>query len=159
MSVQMGDMLPYGNFLVMGQEGVEEVDVTNFFADKTVLLFAVPGAFTPTCSARHLPGYVEHYQAFKDKGVDDIVCLAVNDVFVMNAWGKQHNADQIVMASDNLAEFTQALGLEIEVATAKMGLRSRRYAMLVENGVIQNLWLEEPGEFGISSAEQVLSHL
>ncbi|SBS33981.1 Hybrid peroxiredoxin hyPrx5 [Marinomonas aquimarina] len=159
MSVQMGDMLPYGNFLVMGQDGPESVDVTSFFANKTVLMFAVPGAFTPTCSARHLPGYVSNYQAFKDKGVDDVVCLSVNDVFVMDAWGKAHHADSIVMAADNLAQFTQALGLEIDIATAQMGLRSRRYAMLVENGVIQHLWLEEPGEFGISSAEQVLSQL
>lgn len=159
MSVQMGDMLPYGSFLVMGQDGPEEVNVTNFFANKTVLMFAVPGAYTPTCSAKHLPGFVEHYQAFKDKGVDEIVCLSVNDVFVMDAWGKAHNAESIVMAADNLAEYTQALGLEIDIATAQMGLRSRRYAMLVENGVIQQLWLEDPGEFGISSAEYVLSQL
>lgn len=159
MSVQMGDMLPYGSFLVMGPDGPEEVNVTDFFANKTVLMFAVPGAYTPTCSARHLPGYVAHYQDFKAKGIDEVVCLSVNDVFVMNAWGKEHNAEAIVMAADNLAEYTQALGLEIDIATAQMGLRSRRYAMLVENGVIQRLWLEEPGEFGISSAEQVLSLL
>jgi len=159
MSVQIGDMLPYGSFLVMGENGPQEVNVTEFFADKTVILFAVPGAFTPTCSARHLPGYVEHYQAFKEQGVDDIVCLSVNDVFVMNAWGQAHGAGNIVMAADNSAELTTALGLELEIATAQMGLRSRRFAMLVINGVIQQLWLEEPGEFGVSSAEHVLEQV
>lgn len=159
MSVQIGDMLPYGKFLVMGESGPEEVDITEFFANKKVIMFAVPGAFTPTCSAKHLPGFVAHYAAFKEKGVDEIVCLSVNDVFVMNAWGKAHQAENVVMAADNLAELTQAMGLEIEIATAQMGLRSRRYAMLVENGIIQQLWLEEPGAFGISSAEAVLEQL
>ncbi|WP_425641818.1 peroxiredoxin [Marinomonas gallaica] len=159
MSVQIGDVLPYGNFLVMSESGPQEIDVKTFFTDKKVIMFAVPGAFTPTCSAKHLPGFVEHYAAFKERGVDDVVCLSVNDVFVMDAWGKAHGADRIVMASDNLAEFTTALGLEVNVAKAKMGLRSRRYAMLVENGIIQQLWLEEPGVFGISAAENVLNQI
>lgn len=159
MSVQVGDMLPYGSLLVMSESGPVEVDVTELFTDKRVIMFAVPGAFTPTCSAQHLPGFVEHYEAFKERGVDDIVCLSVNDVFVMDAWGKAHGADKIIMAADNSAEFTTSLGLEIDIATAKMGLRSRRYAMLVENGIIQQLWLEEPGEFGISSAENVINQL
>ncbi|SBT17151.1 Putative peroxiredoxin [Marinomonas gallaica] len=159
MSVQIGDVLPYGNFLVMSESGPQEIDVKTFFTDKKVIMFAVPGAFTPTCSAKHLPGFVEHYAAFKERGVDDVVCLSVNDVFVMDAWGKAHGADRIVMASDNLAEFTTALGLEVDVAKAKMGLRSRRYAMLVENGIIQQLWLEEPGVFGISAAENVLNQI
>ncbi|WP_067222827.1 peroxiredoxin [Marinomonas gallaica] len=159
MSVQIGDVLPYGNFLVMSESGPQEIDVETFFTDKKVIMFAVPGAFTPTCSAKHLPGFVEHYAAFKERRVDDVVCLSVNDVFVMDAWGKAHGADRIVMASDNLAEFTTALGLEVDVAKAKMGLRSRRYAMLVENGIIQQLWLEEPGVFGISAAENVLNQI
>ena len=159
MSVQIGDMLPYGSFLVMGENGPQEVNVTELFADKTVILFAVPGAFTPTCSARHLPGFVEHYDEFQALGVNEIVCLSVNDVFVMNAWSQAQGAEKIVMAADNSAEFTTSLGLEIEIATAQMGLRSRRYAMLVINGVIQQLWLEEPGEFGISSAEHVLEQI
>lgn len=159
MSLQMGDMLPYGSFQVMGSEGPETVDVTEFFANKKVLMFAVPGAFTPTCSASHLPGYVVHYDAFKEKGVDEVVCLSVNDVFVMNAWGKAHNAEKLVMAADGLAEFTSSMGLELDISAAKMGIRSRRYAMLVENGIIQELWLEEPGEFKVSSAEYVLGQL
>lgn len=159
MSVQAGDMLPYGSFLIMTDHGPHEVDVTEFFANKRIVMFAVPGAFTPTCSAKHLPGFVVNYEAFKDKGIDEIVCLAVNDVFVMKAWGESQSAQHIVMAADNSAEFTTALGLEIDIATAKMGLRSRRYAMLVDNGIIQHLWLEQPGEFGISSAENVLSHI
>lgn len=159
MSVQVGDMLPYGSFQVMTQEGPETVDVTAFFANKTVLMFAVPGAFTPTCSASHLPGYVVHYDAFKEKGVDEVVCLSVNDVFVMHAWGMAQNAEHIVMAADGMAEFTLAMGLEMDLSARKMGVRSRRYAMLVENGVIRELWLEEPGEFKVSSAEYVLTQL
>lgn len=159
MSLQMGDMLPYGSFQVMGDEGPQTVDVTEFFTNKRVLMFAVPGAFTPTCSASHLPGYVVHFDAFKEKGIDEVVCLSVNDVFVMNAWGKAQNAENIVMAADGLAELTTSMGLELDISAAKMGVRSRRYAMLVDNGIIQELWLEEPGEFKVSSAEYVLSQL
>lgn len=159
MSLHMGDMLPYGSFQVMGEEGPQTIDVTEFFANKRVLMFAVPGAFTPTCSASHLPGYVVHYDAFKEKGIDEVVCLSVNDVFVMNAWGKAQNAENIVMAADGLAELTTSMGLELDISAAKMGVRSRRYAMLVDNGIIQQLWLEEPGEFKVSSAEYVLSQL
>ncbi|MFD1381836.1 peroxiredoxin [Rhodanobacter aciditrophus] len=159
MSLQMGDMLPYGSFQVMGEEGPQTIDVTEFFANKRVLMFAVPGAFTPTCSASHLPGYVVHYDAFKEKGIDEIMCLSVNDVFVMNAWGNAQNAENIVMAADGLAELTTSMGLELDISAAKMGIRSRRYAMLVDNGIIQELWLDEPGEFKVSSAEYVLSQL
>lgn len=159
MSIQVGDMLPYGSVQVMSEDGPQTIDVTEFFTNKKVLMFAVPGAFTPTCSASHLPGYVVHYDALKEKGIDEVVCLAVNDVFVMHAWGKAHNAERLVMAADGLAEFTQAMGLELDMSAAKMGLRSRRYAMLVVNGIIQELWLEEPGEFKLSSAEYVLSQL
>lgn len=159
MSVQVGDMLPYGRFQVMSQDGPQTIDVTEFFANKTVLMFAVPGAFTPTCSASHLPGYVSHYDAFKEKGVDEVVCLSVNDVFVMHAWSQAQQAQQLTMAADGMAEFTQAMGLELDMSAAKMGVRSRRYAMLLDNGIIRELWLEEPGEFKISSAEYVLSQL
>lgn len=159
MSILMGDMLPHGSFQVMGEEGPETRDVTEFFSGKTVLMFAVPGAFTPTCSASHLPGFVVHYDALKEKGIDEIVCLSVNDVFVMNAWGKANNAENLIMAADGLAEFTCSMGLELDISTAKMGIRSRRYAMLVTNGIIQQLWLDEPGEYKVSSAEHVLSQL
>lgn len=159
MSVLVGDMLPHGSFQVMGDEGPETIDVTEFFSGKNILMFAVPGAFTPTCSASHLPGFVVHFDALKEKGIDDIVCLSVNDVFVMDAWGKANNAENLVMASDGLAEFTCSLGLELDISAAKMGVRSRRYAMLVTNGIVQQLWLDEPGEYKVSSAEYVLSQL
>ena len=159
MSILAGDMLPYGTFQVMGEEGPETVDVIEFFSGKTVLMFAVPGAFTPTCSASHLPGYVVHLDALKEKGIDEVVCLSVNDVFVMHAWGKDNNAEHLTMAADGLAEFTHSMGLELDISAAKMGVRSRRYAMLVTNGIVQQLWLDEPGEFRVSSAEHVLSQL
>jgi peroxiredoxin len=159
MSILVGDMLPHGTFQVMGAEGPETLDVIEFFAGKTVLMFAVPGAFTPTCSASHLPGFVVHYDALKEKGIDDIVCLSVNDVFVMNAWGKANNAEHLIMAADGLAEFTCSMGLELDISAAKMGIRSRRYAMLVSNGIVQQLWLDAPGEYKVSSAEYVLSQL
>ena len=152
-------MLPAGQFQIMGDNGPQTIDTNEFFSQRKVIVFAVPGAFTPTCSASHLPGYVMHYDTFKDKAVDDVVCLSVNDVFVMDAWGKSQNAGQIVMAADGLAEFTLSLGLELDISTAKLGVRSRRYAMLVESGVVNQLWLEEPGEFNISSAEYVLSNM
>lgn len=159
MSVLIGDMLPHGTFQVMGEEGPETVDVTEFFSGKTVLMFAVPGAFTPTCSASHLPGFVVHYDALKEKGMDEIVCLSVNDVFVMSAWGQANNAENLIMASDGLAELTCSMGLELDISAAKMGVRSLRYAMLVSNGIVQQLWLDEPGEYKVSSAEYVLSQL
>jgi glutaredoxin/glutathione-dependent peroxiredoxin len=159
MSIQVGDMLPTGQFQVMGENGPEFVNVTEFFAQRKVVMFAVPGAFTPTCSAAHLPGYVVHIDDLKAKGVDEVVCLSVNDVFVMSAWGKSQNAEHIVMAADGLAEFTCSMGLELDISSAKLGIRSRRYAMLVDNGIVQKLWLEEPGEFKVSSAEHVLSQI
>jgi glutaredoxin/glutathione-dependent peroxiredoxin len=158
-SIQIGDMLPIGQFQIMGENGPEFINITDFFSGKKVVLFAVPGAFTPTCSVSHLPGFVAHADAFKEKGIDEIVCLSVNDVFVMDAWGNASNADNIVMAADGLAELTKSMGLELDISAAKMGIRSRRYAMLVDNGIISQLWLDEPGEFNVSSAEYVLSQL
>jgi peroxiredoxin len=159
MSILVGDMLPHGKIQVMGEEGPETIDVTEFFSGKTVLMFAVPGAFTPTCSASHLPGFVVHFDVLKEKGIDEIVCLSVNDVFVMHAWGQANNAENLIMASDGLAELTCSMGLELDISAAKMGIRSRRYAMLVSNGIVQQLWLDEPGEYKVSSAEYVLSQL
>ncbi|MEO9275412.1 peroxiredoxin [Marinomonas sp. 5E14-1] len=159
MSILVGDMLPHGSFQVMGEDGPETIDVTEFFTGKTVLMFAVPGAYTPTCSTSHLPSFVVHFDALKEKGIDDIICLSVNDVFVMDAWGKANNADNLIVASDGLAELTCSLGLELDISAAKMGIRSRRYAMLVTNGIVQQLWLDEPGEYKVSSAEYVLSQL
>jgi peroxiredoxin len=159
MSILVGDMLPHGTFQVMGEEGPETIDVTEFFSGKTVLMFAVPGAFTPTCSASHLPGFVVHSDDLKEKGIDDIICLSVNDVFVMHAWGQANNAENLIMASDGLAELTCSMGMELDISAAKMGIRSRRYSMLVSNGIVQQLWLDEPGEYKVSSAEYVLSQL
>lgn len=159
MTIQVGDMLPEGSFQVMGPNGPETVDVTDFFAGKRIVMFAVPGAFTPTCSASHLPGFVVHLDEVKEKGVDDVVCLSVNDVFVMDAWGKAQNAERLVMAADGLGEFTRSMGLELDISAAKLGIRSRRYAMLVDNGIVMQLWLDEPGEFKVSSVEHVLTQL
>lgn len=159
MSIQIGDMLPAGQFQVMGDNGPQSIDVTEFFSNRKVVMFALPGAFTPTCSASHLPGFVMHFDAFKEKGIDDVVCLSVNDVFVMHAWGEAQNAEHIVMAADGIAEFTLSLGLELDISTAKLGIRSSRYAMLVDNGIVSQLWKEEPGEFSVSSAEYVLSQI
>jgi peroxiredoxin len=159
MSIQIGDKLPAGQFQVMGKEGPQTIEVEAFFSNKKVVIFALPGAFTPTCSASHVPGFVVHFDALKEKGVDEVVCLSVNDVFVMNAWGDAQNAENLVMAADGMAELTVSMGLELDLSAAKFGVRSSRYAMLVDNGVVTQLWREEPGEFKVSSAEYVLSQL
>ena len=159
MTIQIGDRLPAAQFQVMTEDGPLTHEVEAFFAKRKVVMFALPGAFTPTCSARHLPGFIEQQSAFKAKGGDDIVCRAVNDVFVMDAWGKAQQADGIVMAADGVADFTKAMGLELDLHHVKFGLRSRRYAMLVDDGVVSGLWIEEAGEFKVSSAESVLANL
>lgn len=130
----------------------------SLFSDKKIVLFAVPGAFTPTCSETHLPGYVEKAEEFKAKGVDHIICLSVNDAFVMEAWGKSQNADEIMMLADGDASFTQQLGLEM--ATGSFGgLRSQRYAMIINDGIVTGLFVEKPKEFEVSKAEYVLTQL
>ena len=141
-------------------EGVKAIDSEEFFAGKKVALFAVPGAYTRTCSQRHLPGYVAHAAEIKAKGVGTIACLAVNDPFVMGAWGKEHNAgNDIVMLGDGSGEFTRAIGLELDRRKEGMGMRSQRYSMLVDNGVVKALHVEEPGVFDVSSAEAMLKAL
>lgn len=159
MPIQIGDKLPAGQFQVMGNEGPQTIEVEAFFSNKKVVMFALPGAFTPTCSASHVPGFVVHLDALKEKGVGEVVCLSVNDVFVMDAWGKAQNAEHLVMAADGMAELTLSMGLELDLSAAKFGVRSCRYAMLVDNGVVTQLWQEAPGEFKVSSAESVLSQL
>ena len=128
------------------------------FSDKKVVLFAVPGAFTPTCSEAHLPGYVVNFDEFKAKGVDHVICLSVNDAFVMSAWGKAQNADNIMMLADGSGAFTSALGLTMDTGTFG-GLRSQRYAMVVEDGIVSQLFVEPPKTFEVSKAENVLTHL
>jgi len=159
MSLKVGDTLPPSTLTVMSDTGPTPVSTHEIFGDKKVVLFAVPGAFTPTCSARHLPGFVDQADEILARGVDTIACMAVNDIFVMHAWGKSAHADKILMLADGNAEFTRALGLELDATSFGMGLRSQRFALIAENGVVTDLYIEGPGEFRVSSADHVLSKL
>jgi len=154
--IREGERIPAATLTVMGAQGPESRSTQQLFAGKKVVLFAVPGAFTPTCSQAHLPGYVARADSIKARGVDRIICVAVNDVFVMDAWGKSGNAAAILMAADGNAEFTGALGLELDASGFGMGLRSRRYAMIVEDGIVTKLHVEAPGELKVSDAESIL---
>lgn len=160
MTISKGDRVPHAQLTLMTEQGPSPVDAAELMAEGVTVLFAVPGAFTPTCSAQHLPGFVEHAGEFTDKGADRIVCMAVNDVFVMDAWGKSADVgDKIIMAADGNADFTQALGLEMDGRAFGMGQRAQRFAMIVRDGEIIDLLVEAPGEFQVSSAEHVLSTL
>jgi len=159
MTIAAGDRIPQSTLTRWGDSGPQPVTTAEIFDGKKVVLFAVPGAFTPTCSARHLPGFVDQADAFFAKGVDTIACMAVNDVFVMNAWGKGAGADRLLMLADGNGDFTRALGLELDATAFGMGQRSQRFALVVEDGVVTRLLVEGPGEFKVSSAEHVLSVL
>ena len=160
MAIQTGDKIPSVNLQHMGADGVETISSDDLFVGKKVVLFALPGAFTPTCSASHLPGYVVASDDLFAKGIDRIVCLSVNDAFVMNAWGQQHNADdQVMMIADGSGHFTKAVGLELDLDAAGLGLRSQRYAMVVNDGVVEVLNVEAPQAFTVSDAETILSSL
>ena len=160
MAIQVGAKVPSVNLQHMGADGVETISSDDLFAGKKVVLFALPGAFTPTCSAAHLPGYVVASDDLLAKGVDRIVCLSVNDAFVMDAWGKQHNADdRVMMLADGSGHFTTAVGLELDLDAAGMGLRSQRYAMVVNDGVVEVLNVEAPKAFEVSDAQTILSSL
>ena len=154
--IAKGDSLPTSSLGELTGDGVVNHDVNALFANKKVILFAVPGAFTPTCSEAHLPGYVVNADKFKSKGVDLIACVSVNDAFVMKAWGKTHNADEIMMLADGDASFTKAIGLDMETG-AFGGVRSQRYAMVIENGIVTTLNIEAPKSFEVSNAETLLS--
>ena len=156
--IQQGQTLPSATLSELTDEGMQNHSTEELFANKKVVLFAVPGAFTPTCSEAHLPGYVVLADQIKAAGVDAIACVSVNDAFVMSAWGKAHNADEILMLGDGDASFTKALGLEMDTATFG-GVRSQRYAMIVENGVVTQLKVEEPKQFEASKAETILAAL
>jgi glutaredoxin/glutathione-dependent peroxiredoxin len=158
MTIQIGDTLPDVTFTTMTESGPEPVG-KEFFAGKTVALFAVPGAFTPTCSAKHLPGFVEKAGELKAKGVDAIACTSVNDVFVMGAWGKSSDAEGITMLADGNGAFAEAVGLTMDGSKFGMGTRSQRYSMLVEDGVVKQLNVEGPGEFKVSTADHLLGQL
>lgn len=156
MTIQVGDSLPQATFSVL-LDGVQSVTTDDIFKGKKVLLFAVPGAFTPTCSARHLPGYIEKLPDFRAKGID-VVCMAVNDAFVMDAWAKnQKSPNDILMLADGNGNFAKALGLELDASGYGMGLRSQRFALYAEDGVVKVLQVEAPGEFKVSSAEAMLA--
>ncbi len=158
MTIKVGDRLPDTGFTVMTAEGPAKKPTGEFFAGKKVALFALPGAFTPTCSAKHVPGFVANYAALKAKGVDEIACVSVNDAFVMGAWGKDQKSDGFVhMLADGNGDFTRALGLEMDGTKFGMGKRSQRYSMIVEDGVVKSLNIEAPGAFEVSSAEYLLS--
>lgn len=158
MTIQAGDRLPEVP-LQRIREGVETVDTRTLFDGKKVVLFAVPGAFTPTCSERHLPSFVEHFAEFREKGID-VACISVNDPFVMQAWGKSQNVpDGLMMLADGNGDFTRALGLQMDASAYGMGTRSRRFALYADDGVVKQLHVEAPGEYRVSSAEYVLSQL
>jgi len=160
MTIQVGDKVPSATLKYLSPEGPKEITSDELFRGKTVALFAVPGAFTPTCSQRHLPGYVDRAQDIKSKGVDTIACLSVNDAFVMGAWGKdQKSGDKVMMLADGSGDFTRAVGLELDARKAGLGVRSQRYSMLVEDGVVKTLNIEKPGQFDVSSAEAMLKAL
>lgn len=160
MAVNVGDSIPDVTLAVMGESGPEQVSTGDLFGGKKVVAFAVPGAFTPTCSARHLPGFVDNADAIRAKGVDSIVCLSVNDAFVMGAWGKDQNVgDKVVMVADGSGALAKALGLELDLTDRGLGVRSRRYSMVVDDGVVSALNLEEGGAYEVSSAERILEAL
>jgi peroxiredoxin len=160
MTLKAGDPMPKGFFTRMTGDGPKKVTTDDLFTGKTVVLFSVPGAFTPTCDARHLPGFVEHADEIKKKGVDTIACMAVNDVFVMNAWGKLAGVDdKIMMLADGNAEYVKSLGLELDATGYGMGLRGQRFAVIVKNGIATHVNVEAPGEFKVSAADYVLTQL
>ena len=160
MTIQIGDKIPSATLATPTADGPKPITTDEIFAGKTVALFAVPGAFTPTCSARHLPGYVDNGAAFKDKGVDTIACLSVNDPFVMGAWAKATDgSEDILMLADGSGDFTRELGLTLDARGFGMGERSQRYSMLVKDGVVTELNIEQGGEFKVSAAEHLLAQL
>jgi peroxiredoxin len=160
MTIKAGDRMPAGKFKVMGENGPQDLTTAQLFDGKRVVLFSVPGAFTPTCNAKHLPGFVQQATALQGKGVDTIACMAVNDVFVMNAWGKSANVGENVrMLADGNGDYAKALGLEMDGRAYGLGQRGQRFAIIVDNGVATKVLIEAPGEFKLSSAEHVLGEL
>ena len=161
MTIAVGDKLPDATFKVRTPEGLKDVTTAELTQGKKLVLFAVPGAFTPTCHAKHLPSYIEHFDALKAKGVDTVACVAVNDAFVLDAWGKSGNPDgKIMLLSDGNATFTKAVGLDFDGSGFGLGTRSKRYSMLVEDGVVKALHLEEsPGVMEVSGADRILAEL
>ncbi len=160
MTIQVGDTIPSATLNIMTADGPSAITTDDIFKGKTVALFGLPGAFTPTCSAQHLPGFVANADALKAKGVDSIVCLAVNDVFVMGAWGKDQNVgDKVTLVADGSAAFTKAAGLELDLIERGLGLRCQRFSMVVDDGVVKSLNIDPAGTFEATSAEKILEQL
>jgi glutaredoxin/glutathione-dependent peroxiredoxin len=160
MAIKAGDRMPSGTLKTMTKDGPRDLSTDDLFNGKKVVLFSVPGAFTPTCDAKHLPGFVENIEAFKAKGVDTVACMAVNDVFVMNAWGKHSGAvDKVLMLADGNGDYARALGLELDARGFGMGTRGQRFAIVVDNGVAQQVLIEAPGQFKVSAAEHLLTQI
>jgi peroxiredoxin len=160
MAIKAGDKLPAGTFKTMTKDGSQNLTSDQLFKGKKVVLFSVPGAFTPTCDAKHLPGFVEKAGELKAKGVDTIACMAVNDVFVMGAWGKYSNVgDNVLMLADGNGDYAKALGLEMDGRGFGMGMRGQRFALVVQDGVAKSVFIEGPGEFKVSAADYVLANL
>jgi peroxiredoxin len=160
MTIKVGDKLPEANLMIATAEGPQATTTAEVFAGKRVALFALPGAFTPTCSAKHVPGFKQHADELKAKGVDLIACLSVNDAFVMKAWAKDQGVDgEMIMIADGNGEFTKAVGLELDGSKFGLGSRSQRYSLIAKDGVVEQLNVEQGGEFKVSSAEYLLEHL
>ena len=160
MAIQVGEKIPDVKLKTTGPDGMRDISTAEIFSGGRVVLFAVPGAFTPLCSAKHLPGFVEKAAAIRAKGIDRIVCVSVNDAFVMDAWGKQASAgDKVLMVADGNGDFARALGLDFDGSGIGFGVRSQRYAAVVEDGVVKKLAVEKPMQFEVSSAEAILESL
>jgi peroxiredoxin len=160
MAIKVGDKLPSAILMEMKGGTPQPVKTDDFFGGKKVAVFALPGAFTPTCSAKHLPGFIQHADGIKAKGIDTIACISVNDAFVMGAWGDQQGAgDKVAMLADGNGDFTRALGLEMDATKFGMGKRSQRFSFVADNGVVTQLNVEEPGAFAVSSADHMLKQL
>lgn len=160
MAIKVGDRIPKATLKRLTPEGIQDVHTEEFFKGRKIALFSVPGAFTPTCSAKHLPGFVEKSDQIKAKGVSEIVCISVNDAFVMDSWGKDRNVGtKVTLLADGNAEFSRALGLEFDGSAIGFGIRGQRFSMVVEDGVVKTLHVEAPGKFEVSRAEGILEDL
>lgn len=160
MTIQIGENIPDCKLMVATSEGPASVQTADLFANGTIALFAVPGAFTPTCSAKHLPSYLHNARYLKNKGIDKIICMSVNDAFVMSAWAKDQGVkNEFIMLADGNAEFAKALGLELDVRGIGLGIRSQRFSLIAKNGVLTHLFVEQGGEYKVSSAEHMLANI
>ena len=160
MAIKVGDRMPSGTLKTMTKDGPKDVSTDDLFQGKKVVLFSVPGAFTPTCDAKHLPGFVQLADQIRAKGVDTIACMAVNDVFVMNAWGKASSVgDKVVMLADGNGDYARALGLELDASKFGMGTRGKRFALVIDDGALKSVNIEEAGQFKVSAAEYILGVL